>query len=96
MEAFGLVLAEAMLAAVPVIGTEVGGIPFVLGYGEAGRIIPPFRPDRIAAEALALHGDPAERRRLGEAGLARARAEFTAVRYASQIEQLYRELARRR
>lgn len=94
-EAFGLVLAEAMLAGVPVLGSAVGGIPFVLGEGAGGRLFPPFRPDIIAAEILRLHDDPEERRRLGAAGQARARAEFTAARYASQIAALYRELAGR-
>ncbi|MBP0496243.1 glycosyltransferase family 4 protein [Pararoseomonas indoligenes] len=34
-----LVLIEAMAAAIPVIGTPVGGIPAIIGTGEAGRLV---------------------------------------------------------
>ena len=91
-EAFGLVLVEAMLAGVPVIGTAVGGIPHVLDHGRAGRLVEPLAPDQIAAVAISLLNDPAERRRLGETGLAHAQAHFSAGRYAEDIARLYRRL----
>lgn len=91
-EAFGLVLVEAMLAGVPVIGTAVGGIPHVLDHGRAGRLVERFAPDQIATVAISLLNDPAERRRLGGAGRTHARTHFSASRYAADIARLYRRL----
>jgi len=39
-ESFGMVFAEAMSRGVPCIGTDRGGIPFVLEFGKSGLIIP--------------------------------------------------------
>jgi glycosyltransferase involved in cell wall biosynthesis len=50
-EAFGIVLIEAMLCGVPVVGTAVGGIPEVLDHGRRGRLVPSENP-RALAEAI--------------------------------------------
>lgn len=92
-EAFGLVLVEAMLAEVPVVATAVGGIPFVLDDGRAGRLVRPFDPRVLAGAISDLLSDPDERRRLTAEGLARARSEFSASRYVTEIDQVYRTLA---
>lgn len=93
-EAFGLVLAEAMMAGVPVVATEVGGIPHVLDQGRAGRLVPPLRPDAICTAVEDLWRDAAERRRLGEVGRTHAHAAFSADRYCREIDDLYRSLLR--
>jgi glycosyltransferase involved in cell wall biosynthesis len=49
-EAFGMVLIEAMLAKIPVIATQVDGIPEVIG--QAGLLIEPKNAERLAAEML--------------------------------------------
>lgn len=64
-EGFGRVLIEAMLAKIPMIGTQAGGIPEVIG--DTGIIVPPKQPDLLAnamltmsqqsAEALANYGE---------------------------------------
>jgi glycosyltransferase involved in cell wall biosynthesis len=57
-----------MAAGVPVVATEVSGIPEVVTDGATGRLVPPQRPDLLADVLEKLLADPAERTRLGEAG----------------------------
>jgi glycosyltransferase involved in cell wall biosynthesis len=56
----GLVLAEARGAGCAVIATEVGGNAEMLDDGRAGILVPPQRPDLLAAAILRLLQDPAE------------------------------------
>lgn len=57
-EPFGRTLVEAMLAGVPVIATDAGASAEILDDGAAGTLIPPRRPDRLAAALTALLADP--------------------------------------
>jgi glycosyltransferase involved in cell wall biosynthesis len=91
-EAFGLVLAEAMFAMLPVVATRVGGIPTVVEEGATAMLVDRRQPDQIAAAVLSLARDPALRTRMGQRGHARARALFGAERYVANIDALYREL----
>lgn len=91
-EAFGLVLAEAMFARLPVVATRVGGIPDVVADGETALLVSPGQPEALAEAIIRLARDPAERATMGEAGLARARAKFGADRYAQTIDKLYTEV----
>lgn len=94
-EAFGLVLAEAMLAGVPVVATQVGGIPYVLDEGAAGVLVPPLAPEALAGALQNLLDNPDRRRELGEAGRRRAESAFSADRYCREIDKLYQSLAHR-
>lgn len=65
-------LLEAMSAGLPVVATATGGIPDVVRDGVEGLLVPPRRPDAIAAALDALRRDRAMRRALGDAARARA------------------------
>ena len=93
-EAFGLVLVEAMLAEVPIMATKVGGIPFVLDSGLCGALVPPLAPLALSRTLSDLIASPSLRADYARLGLARARAEFTAERYCSEIDELYTSLIR--
>ncbi len=43
------VVLEAMIAGCPVIGSDVGGIPFLLNGGKAGGLVPPASAEKLAA-----------------------------------------------
>lgn len=57
-ESFGLAALEAQSCGVPVIGTNVGGLPDLIGDGVSGTLLPDRDPDRLAAEARRILDDP--------------------------------------
>jgi glycosyltransferase involved in cell wall biosynthesis len=93
----GLPLApiEAMLASRPVIATDVPGSNEVVADGETGFLVPLGRFEEMAQRAGELLDDEALRKRMGEAGLGRARALFTEERYVSEIAAMYEQAAGR-
>ena len=71
-EPFGRTLVEAMLAGVPVIATDTGAAAEILDGGAAGTLVPPRRPDRLAAALADLLDTPDAF--TARTGLARERA----------------------
>ena len=78
-EGLGRVNIEAMAAGLPVIGTAGTGIAEVVREGETGFLVPVDDADALAARIVTLACDADLRRRMGNAGRARARAEFEAA-----------------
>ncbi len=68
-EQFGRVLPEAMACGVPVVGSDSGNIPDMIG--DAGLIVPEGNVEAIAAAVQAIAGDEELRSRLRAAGRAR-------------------------
>ena len=85
-EGFGLPAAEAMACGAPVVVTDGGALPEVVG--EAGVVVPAGDAVALAAALGALLDDPARRARLSEAGLVRARRydwDMLAERYGEVL-----------
>jgi glycosyltransferase involved in cell wall biosynthesis len=57
-ESFGMVLAEAMACGSPVVGSAVGGIPFVVRDGVDGRLVPPGDAAALADALGDVLADP--------------------------------------
>ncbi|HZP82402.1 MAG TPA: glycosyltransferase family 4 protein [Chthonomonadaceae bacterium] len=94
-ENFPCVCLEAMAAARGIVGSAAGGMAEMLEGGATGCLIPPHRPDRIAAEVLRLLENPALRMQMGQAARARVCAEYSAERIAALQEAGYaRAIAR--
>jgi glycosyltransferase involved in cell wall biosynthesis len=91
-EPFGLVITEAMEAGCPVIGSDVDGIPEILGRnGEYGHLVPPANPARLAEAIETVLGNDDYREALSRASVGRAKA-FTVERVARQTQDVYQEL----
>jgi glycosyltransferase involved in cell wall biosynthesis len=75
-EGFGVVAAEAMAHGRPVVASAVGGLLDLVADGETGILVPPGDVAALRAALERLLGDSALRKRLGEAGRERARAEL--------------------
>jgi glycosyltransferase involved in cell wall biosynthesis len=86
-EGFGLPAAEAMACGAPVIATDGGALPEVVG--EAGMIVPAGDDAALGWAIAALLDDPLERERMAAEGLERARA-FSWPAHAAAALILYR------
>lgn len=71
------VLMEAQAFAVPVLATDVSGIPELVTHAETGWLVPERNPRALAEALRRLAGDPALRLGLAEAGAKRVRARFS-------------------
>ena len=90
-ESFGYTSVEAMAYQVPVVATDVGGVPEVVVSGEGGFCLPKADVAGYAAAIVRLLEDPALRRVQGERGFARYQALFSskvmAQRYANLLHR---------
>jgi glycosyltransferase involved in cell wall biosynthesis len=90
-------LVDAMAASRPTVATTAGGIPEVVVDGETGFLVPPKDAKALADRIVQLLKDPVLRERMGQAGLARARACFTVERMVEETNAVYeREVGTRR
>ncbi len=92
LEAFGRVVAEAMMAGKPVVSSSVGGIPEIIVDGENGFLFPLHRDDLAAEKILYLLTCRAVAKNMGLKGKDRAEKMFTADINAEEIEAIYKEL----
>ncbi len=91
-EALGLSLLEAMIAGVPCVATDVGGIPSFLFSGINGLLVKPGDPAALADAIARLLDDPEERERLGRAAREHVRGRYETDRVVEQVEQVYAAL----
>ena len=93
-EAFGVVQLEAMASETPVISTNVpSGVPWVNRDGETGLVVPPGDVFALGRAIETLIADAPLRCRLGAAGAARVRSEFTVDRMADRFVTLCEQIA---
>jgi glycosyltransferase involved in cell wall biosynthesis len=93
-ENFGVAVAEAMAAGLPVIVSEHVGLASKVAQHAAG-VVTPATPAALAAAIASLAGDSELRHRMGEAARALARSEFGWAKIAAELENLYRRLLTR-
>jgi glycosyltransferase involved in cell wall biosynthesis len=89
-EGFGLPAGEAMACEVPVISTNGGALPEVVG--EAGIIVPTADDKAIADAIETLLNDPDKREQLGKAGRERILERFCWKVCAQEMTQYYQNI----
>jgi glycosyltransferase involved in cell wall biosynthesis len=91
-EQFGRVLIEAQACGVPVVGSDSGAIPEVVGGG--GVVVPERDPSALAAAINALAADAPHRARLAEIGRRQVEVNYTWERVARRMHAIYEKVLR--
>jgi glycosyltransferase involved in cell wall biosynthesis len=80
---------EPLLSGVPVVTTDVGGLPDLVQEGVSGRVIPPRNPQAIAAAIVDSLRNPAESLQFTLKGQEMARHLFDVGKTAAEVAQFY-------
>lgn len=94
-EGLPVAVMEALALGLPVVATAVGGLPEMVDEGVEGLLVPPGRPDLLAAAVAGLAGDADRRAAMARAARARSGA-FDVAHAVARIEQVYDEVVRAR
>jgi glycosyltransferase involved in cell wall biosynthesis len=95
-EGFGLAVVEAMLAGIPVIATDVGGLPELIQQDRTGLLVPPDDPGAMATAITRVMDDRAEALERADTAQQEARRRFSPEQMAAGYEALYEDKARSR
>ena len=92
-EGVPVVLMEAMAARLPVVTTQVAGIPELVENHISGELVPPGDPDALAQAITGLLADKPRRDEMGKAGRAKVIAGYSATSEAAWLARLFRTYA---
>lgn len=87
-ESFGIILLEAMASGTPIVASDIVAFRAVLEDGKSGKLVKPDDPGALADGIIELLANPAEQRRLVEAGSTRVK-QFDWPVLAQQIVEVY-------
>jgi glycosyltransferase involved in cell wall biosynthesis len=90
-EAWGLTALRAMAFGLPVIASNVGGLPEAIEHGKSGWLVPPESPKALADAIVDAASDPARLCEFGRNARQRA-AHFSIERTVERTEQFYLRL----
>jgi D-inositol-3-phosphate glycosyltransferase len=90
-ESFGMVALEAMACGTPVIASRVGGLKYTIEDRRTGLLVPEGNPILLADRICRVVEDPAERKKLVKAALAKVQ-QFSWPQIAQKILSVYRSL----
>jgi len=91
-EGLPLIILEAMAAGRPVVATSTLGTDEAVVDDVTGRLVPPGKPQALAAGVLEALTSPKLAARWGAAGREHWRREFTAERMVRQTVAVYEDL----
>jgi len=90
-ESFGIVNLEAMAAGIPIVSSNLGGIPDIVKNGENGLLSKPYDVEMLAENLIKLLENDNLRVEMGKTGLKLVK-NYTWDEVTTKTEKLYREL----
>jgi len=88
-EPFATVVVEAMMAGIPVVGTNIGGTPEIISHGRTGFLVPPNDPQKLAAVLSHLASDQKLRQKVGREGQKLVMVKNSEPVVTRQMEEVY-------
>jgi len=95
-EGVSLAVLEAMAAGLPVIVSEVGGLPEIVKHGETGLLIPPKDPEALAQSLARVLEEPGLARKLGQKAREHVQEKYSLERMALVVNETYDELVKKK
>jgi L-malate glycosyltransferase len=92
LESFGLAALEAMACEVPVVATNVGGVPEVVTHGEDGFLVAPRDVESAAKFAFEILSRADRGREMGQRARVNARRKYCANDVIPRYEAYYQEV----
>lgn len=89
LEQFGIVAADAMMSGLPVIASNLGGLPYVVDESVTGLLFEPGNPEELQQKIERLWCDLELASRMGRAGQRKAMAEYTESAYSARLASVY-------
>ena len=92
LEMFGIVNLEAMACSVPIIASEIGGIPDVIKDEENGLLVPPKDPEALAKAIIKLLNNEELALKLGKTGRKMVQQKYKWNVVAQETEKVYENM----
>lgn len=89
---FGVVLLEAMAAALPIVATDNNGYRSVMEHGRQGVLVPEATPEAFADALLTMIRDPELRERMAADGRRTALEKYSWKLVSDEVERYYLRL----
>jgi len=87
-------LLEAMAAGVPVVASDVGGVPDIIQTSVNGMLVKPEKPEELKGAIVSLFKDAALRERIAEWGLQTLRSRYSISSWIERLESVYLKTAK--
>lgn len=91
-EATSIAGLEAMACGRPLVGTSVGGIPYLIDGDKTGLLVEPRNPSQLADALVRVLTDDATRREMGIAARKKAVEQFSWTRVAGTVQSIYKKI----
>ncbi len=88
-ENFPMSVLESMAAGRPVVGSDIGGIPELITHNVDGLLVPPGRPELLAARLQWMIDHPDDAARMGAAARERLARDFGSARHYDRVMAIY-------
>jgi glycosyltransferase involved in cell wall biosynthesis len=79
-----------MACGVPVVASDISGIPELVDDGTSGLLVPPGDPQALAGALRRVHDEPTLRDRIGHGGREKVEREFDVRTNAAELVRRFR------